>query len=179
MTITMQMVVPPPSPDRTTVTFQAIPGGRAGARATLRIMAKMVAAGKTDIRVRQKTLSLTRFLPGKNWVAEAQSIFYFVRDQVRYVRDVAGVETIATPSKTLEYMQGDCDDKSVLAAAMLQSIDHPARLVAVGFNGEPLSHVFVETMISDKWVPMELTEQLLFGQAPNGITDFMVQPIPL
>ena len=164
----------------TPTTLKSIPNGRAGVRATLRIMADMVRNARFDHSIREKTLSLIPHLPGKDWVGEADAVFRFVQRRIRYVQDILGLETIAEPWKTLELGQGDCDDKVVLAAAMLQSIGHPVRLVAVGFNDEPISHVYLETLIGPQWVPLELTENSMqLGEFPEGITDVMIQYIPL
>lgn len=163
----------------TQATLQAIPDGPAGTRATLQVMARMIRKGKKDPAIRDKALYLTRHLAGKDWRAEAKAIFFFVRDRIRYVQDVYGVETIAEPGVTLQVRQGDCDDKSVLAGALLQSIGHPVKLVAVAFDGGPFSHVFVETLIGPTWVPMELTEQIPFGVYPDGITAMLPLQVPL
>ena len=63
---------------------------------------------------------------------------------------------------------------AVLAATMLASIGHPARFIAVGFNGGALSHVYVETIIGNKWIPLELTENLQLGEYPQNITRTML-----
>lgn len=169
----------PGTPNQTSVTLQAIPAGRAGVRATLRIMANMVRNAREDYRIREKALSLVRRVPEKDWVGEISAIHRFVRDRIRYVGDICDLETIAEPWKTLQIGQGDCDDKSVLAAAMLQSIGHPARFLAVGFHGEALSHVLVESLVGDRWIPLELTEQLALGEYPEGITSAMVEHVAM
>jgi transglutaminase-like putative cysteine protease len=154
----------------TQATLQAIPDGPAGTRATLQVMARLIRQGKKNPEIRDKALTLTRHLRDKDWVREAKAIFHFVRDRIRYVQDVYGIETISEPGITLRTGQGDCDDKAVLAGALLQSIGHPVKLVAVAFDGGPFSHVFVETLVGPAWVPMELTESLPFGVYPEGIT---------
>lgn len=163
----------------TQATLQAIPNGPAGTRATLQIMSRLIRQGKKDPAIRDKALVLTRHLRGKDWIAEAKSIFYFVRDRIRYVQDVYGVETIAEPGVTLRTGQGDCDDKAVLAGALLQSIGHPVKLLAVGFDDDQYSHVLIETLVGPRWVPMELTEQIPFGVYPDGITSMLPMQVPL
>lgn len=163
----------------TRATLQSIPDGPAGTRATLNAMARMIRQGKKDTAVREKALQLTRHLRSKDWRAQAKAIFFYARDRIRYVGDIYGVETIAEPGVTMRLGQGDCDDKAVLAGALLQSIGHPVKLVAVGFDNGPFSHVFVETLIGPTWVPMELTEELPFGVYPDGITSMMPLQVPL
>ena len=147
-------------------------------------MVKLIRQGKTNPLVRETALKITRFLPPKKWEAEARAIHKFVRDQIRYIRDIDGIETIAEADKILQYGQGDCDDKVILAASLLQAIGHPVRLVAVGFNNGPLSHVYLETLLGDpkrpeSWVPLELTENLPFGTYPPNITSYLIEYVPM
>lgn len=107
-------------------------------------------------------------VPQKSWLAEVRAIQEFVRDQIRYTRDVRDVETLATPDKTLEFLQGDCDDKSVLVASMLESVGHPTRFVAIGRDPNTFEHVLVETKIGGKWVTVETTEPVQVGWYPAG-----------
>lgn len=165
----------------TKVSFAALPSGARGrTRATLRLMSRLIREGKRDYRIREKTLQLVQHLPPKAYKAEASAIFHFVRDQIRYVKDIDGIETLAEPWKTIEIGQGDCDDKVMLASAMLQAIGHPVRIIAAGFNHDPPSHVFLQTAVGwagrePVWVSMELTEPWPMGTAPPGITSMMVE----
>ncbi len=164
---------------KTTARLKSIPPGKSGIRLTLKEMSKLVKDGKRNIIIRELALSIVSNLPPKCWRCEAQAIQRYVFKTIRYVRDIHGIETIATPEKTLEYRQGDCDDVSVLAASLLQSIGHPVRFIAVGFNNRPLSHVLIETLIGNNWYPAELTEPLPFGEYPRFITSKMIESIRL
>lgn len=136
----------------------ALPPGAPGTRATLRAMSDLVSRYKRADAVRSVALDLTRNVRPKDWLAEVRAVFEFVRDHVRYVRDVRGVETLQTPAATLEIEAGDCDDKSTLLAALLESIGHPTRFVAVGFTSPgQYSHVYVETRVGDRWLPLDAT----------------------
>jgi len=164
-----------PASPTTTYNLTGIPNGEAGVRATLRHMAKITKKYKTAPAVRELALSLTHDLPQKKWAAEAARIHAFVRDEIRYIKDIRGCETLQTPVQTLRIGQGDCDDKSMLAAALLESIGHPTRFVAVGFQPGNFSHVFPQTKIAGKWVTLETTEPVPFGRTPKGIKSTMVE----
>jgi len=133
-------------------------------------MKQIVNKGKKNIDIRMLTLSLVRGLPPKDWRGEVNRIHEFVRDEIRYVRDIKGVETLQSAPKTLEIGQGDCDDKATLAASMLETIGHPSRFVAMGFNGAGFSHVLVESKIGNKWVVLETTQPWALGRAPRNPT---------
>lgn len=144
-----------------------IPGGMAGVHTTLRTMRQLVNAGKIDLALRQATLGLIFTLPPKNENSEITAIFNFVRDQIRYVRDIVGIETISTPIKVLQQRAGDCDDKTVLLAAMLETIGYPTRFVVAGYHtaGE-VEHVYLQVWTQAGWIDLDATENYEAGCAP-------------
>jgi len=161
--------------NQTTSTMMGIPDGKAGTLATLKIMRRVTRRYKSSLPIRLLAQKLTRRLPQKNYTREVAVLHKFVRDKVRYVRDIRGVETIQTPIQTLKLGSGDCDDKSILVASLLESIGHPTRFVACGFNDTgAYSHVFTQTKIGGKWVSVETTEPWPLGKAPPKITTRMI-----
>lgn len=159
-------------------TLMSLPlGQRAATRDTLKVMRDIVRAYKTDPSVRQKATELTRYLEQKDWFGEVYALWDFVKNRVRYVRDIAGVETLQTPDVILQNLSGDCDDKAMLLAALLQAIDHPVRFVAVGFQPGSYSHVYPETLIGRAWMALETTEPVDIGWSPPGIVERYVMDI--
>lgn len=151
--------------------MMGIPGGAAGTKATLKIMRRVIRKYKAALTIRLLAQKLTRKLPQKNYTSEARAIHHFVKNRIRYVRDIRGIETIQTPIQTLKLGSGDCDDKSVMVASLLEAIGHRTRLVACGFHRpKNYSHVFVQTKIGNKWVSVECTEPWPLGKAPPNIT---------
>ena len=163
---------------RTTVTLAEIPDGVAGIKATLALMVKLAQLSKSSFAVRNKALQLVRELPQKDYFSEVGAIHEFVRDSIRYVKDIEGVETLASPDKTLLMLQGDCDDKSLLAAALLLSLGHQTRFVAVGNSPNNFVHVLIETKVALKWWPVETTEPVAVGWYPQGLPYRLVYNIP-
>lgn len=158
-----------------TYQLMGIANGREGTRQTLMIMSDITKAFKKSPAIRELALQLTRNLPQKKWMAEVQAIHAFVRDRVRYVKDIRGVETIQTPVQTLLLGCGDCDDKSTLAASLLEAIGHPTRFKAVGTSPDGgFSHVFTETKIGGRWYSVECTEPVNVGHQLPGIKAVMI-----
>lgn len=157
-----------------TSTLMMIPSGKEGIIATLKIMRQCVRDGKKTLAIRVKAMELLQGIPPKHWGAEISALFYFVRDDVRFTRDIRGVETIQTPDKTLEFGQGDCDDKSTLLASLLESVGHPTRFVAVGFQPGEYEHVYVETRFGEGWLPLETTDPVEPGWYPPGVVSKLV-----
>lgn len=130
-------------------------------------MAELARRGSESAMVRAQAVALTRGLRQKDYMAEARAVHGWVRDHVRYVRDVAGVETLHTAERLLIDRAGDCDDKSILIAALLASIGHRVRFVAVGFGPRGFAHVYPEAWIGGRWWPLEATEPWPMGQGPG------------
>lgn len=151
-----------------------LPGGRAGTIATLKHMREFVRAAVRDPqqKVRDTALKIfsTRGVPPRKYMAELAALHAFVKDSIRYVRDPVGVELVQTPEATLFRGQGDCDDKSTLLAALLESSGHPARFTAVGFGGNGFSHVLVESKAGARWIPAETIIDKPLGWFPSGVT---------
>jgi hypothetical protein len=156
--------------------IMGIPSGREGVRTTLRLMRQLTRDGKKNPAVRAMAVQLTRTLPQKDFLSEIKKLYEFVRDRIRYVRDTRQVETLHTPEIVLQTGQGDCDDKSVLLASLLESIGHPTRFVAVAKEPGKFCHVFLQTrpIGTKKWISLETTEPVLMGWGPANITDAMI-----
>lgn len=151
------------------------PDGERGTRAALAVMARYAREGKTDWRVRALAMDLVKDLPPKDYLAEATIIHRFVRDKIRYVRDINDVETVATPIETLKSGQGDCDDKSTLIAALLESIGFVTRFCAVAKFPGQWSHVLTQCDINGKWLSLECTEPVSPGWHPVGYPYQLIQ----
>lgn len=143
--------------------IRTIPQGDAGTVATLRQMAEYVRARRVHPDIRALAESIVQWVPEKDAVAEAAALHSWVRDNIRYTSDIAQVETLKDPLILLQSRHGDCDDKTMLVASLLQSVGFPVQLVAVSFDRGEFSHVYCETFINDEWVAVETTENVPLG----------------
>jgi len=145
-----------------------IPDGPDGVTATLTIMRDMVRAFKTNILIRSTALQIVQGCPQKGFTCEVNALFEFVRDSISYRMDVNGVETLQTPDITLQNLQsGDCDDKVTLLCALLESIGHPTKMIAIGLEPGIYCHVYAATRVGNAWVPMDPTEPVELGWQPD------------
>ncbi len=157
----------------TTSRLQALPDGESGIRETMKLMRQLVRTGKKNTIIRMKALSLITKAQQKDWLSEIKALHEFVRDHIRYVKDTRGVEVLHTPEKLLEIGQGDCDDKSILLASLLESIGHPTRFIVMSQVKGKFCHVFVETKVKDKWISLETTEPVPMGWKPKNIHEIL------
>lgn len=155
--------------------LSGLPEGVDGIRATLKQMVRLARLYKKDAGIMTLARQLCDSLPEKDYAAEMTCLQHFVRDAIRYVRDIHDVEMLQTPIRTLEIRAGDCDDKSTLLAALLASMGFPTRFVAVGFKDGPYSHVLAEAQLGTKWIPLEtIVAGREPGWFPDGVTRQMV-----
>lgn len=151
-----------------------VPDGVGGIRATLSLMVRLVNIWKKDPGIRELALNLTRGLPQSDISAEVRALHAFVRDHIRYVNDIEGVETLQTPRATLELQAGDCDDKSVLLASLLASLGRKTRFMAVALApSTDYSHVLPQVRIGSRWYSLETIRDVPAGWEPSNISKAM------
>jgi transglutaminase-like putative cysteine protease len=152
-----------------------IPNGDNGTLYVLKKMRDIVRRYKAHPDIRELALSIVDHLPAKQWAAQAAAIMYWVRANVKYIKDPSGVEAIHSPENILKLGHGDCDDLSILYCSLAESIGHKTQFLAVKLkqpNGRPtphFCHVLPRTLVGNRWFCAELTQPMEFGQCPRGI----------
>lgn len=151
-----------------------VPRGKAGTLQTAGIIARLIRSGAKDFAVRQHAIQIFRLarVPAKDRLGEVRALFEWVKQNVRYTRDIFRVELLHTARRMLELRAGDCDDMTILLGSMLLSTGHPVRLALVGFRrNKPhsYSHIYLETHVRGKWIPLDATVHRPPGWAPPAL----------
>jgi transglutaminase-like putative cysteine protease len=134
-----------------TPTLAPIATGKKGVAETVKIMCRMLEHSKADLELRHLALQLIEHVNSHSHDDEIEVLHNFVRDNIRYVMDIYDLETIAIPSYTLALGQGDCDDQSLLLAALLRAIGIPTMFVTASYNASKNDeHVYVWCSIDDR-----------------------------
>jgi hypothetical protein len=125
-----------------------LPEGIAGVDATVSKMAEMAHSqyGSKSAKIRALAIDIVRDagIKDKDYFGEMVAIHRWVRDNIRYVRDPIGQETLSYPEETaFNSRAGDCDDLSTLEIALLGSIGIESYPVVVGTFPGHFSHVYV------------------------------------
>jgi predicted transglutaminase-like cysteine proteinase len=148
--------------------------GKRGTAETVAIMAKLAMGdwGARSERIRALALAIVRVAgsAGKDYLAEVLAIHRWVQTTIRYTRDPIGQETVQTPEYTAFVNQaGDCDDFSVLEAALLGALGHPTRFVTIGYKPQAFSHVYLEVQVRGRWMPLDpiMADKPVGWEAPN------------
>ena len=72
----------------------------------------------------------------------------WVRDNIRYVKDPVGQETLSYPEETaFNSLAGDCDDMTILVIALLGSLGIRGYPVVVGMTPGAYSHVYAYAVV--------------------------------
>ena len=108
----------------------------------------------------------------KDRFGEVLSLFHWVRNNIRYTRDIFRVELLHTARRMLELRAGDCDDMTILLGAMLVATGHPVRIALTGFRpNKPhvYSHIYPEVNVKGKWIALDTTMDRPIGWAPPAL----------
>lgn len=149
-----------------TLALAPAPVGRASVFHTVAKMRQLVRESMTDASIHQKAVSLIFGVPQHDQLAEVNAIHDFVTRQIRYVRDAAELESLSTPAVVLRRRVGDCDDQSMLFAALVQAVGYPTRFVLSDF-GAGFEHVHTQVFACDQWINAETTEDYALGEIPG------------
>lgn len=160
----------------TKATLLGIPDGPMGAAQTIVYMRQLTLDAVRDPvqQMREHALSI---IGGEGFVGQVRAIQCWTQSNIRYIQDPPDVELVQTPQKTLQWSAGDCDDQSVLVAALLTSIGHPCQFMAMGFSGGPLAHVLCRTKIGTQWVAVETIKPVSLGFLPPSITSTYIRDV--
>lgn len=138
--------------------------------------------------VRNRALAITRGLRPKDFRSEACACLAWVKANIRYVRDMRAAEVLHDPVTLLGFpgwqagdfqlvpdaMAGDCDDMALLLSALLESIGHQTRFIAVAYAPDQFSHVWLQDRIDGSWLDLEATEPLACGsRVPRGVAEIV------
>jgi len=151
-----------------------VPKGPRGTMASAGLIAELIRDGARDFYVRQKAIEIFReaaAAPKDRW-AEVCALFNWVRNNIRYTRDIFRTELLHTARRMLELQAGDCDDMTILLSAMLISTGHPVRLALTGFRAKKphgYSHIYPEVYVNGKWIALDATMNRPIGWAPPAL----------
>lgn len=141
--------------------------GMVGIMDTVALMRRLAREGSRDIRVRNAAAQVIFLQPERSELHEVESLFNFVRDHIRYMRDPLFYEAVAVPAQVLSLGYGDCDDKSTLLAAMLESVGYLSRFVITGYaDASRPEHVYLQVWVNGQWIDADPTEHHPLGYAP-------------
>lgn len=146
--------------------LKALPDGDLGVKRTLQYMREFANEAKIMPEIMELARGIVGRVPPKDGLAEVSAIQSWVKNNIRYTFDIAGIETLQRPDVTIARGHGDCDDQAALVAALAEAVGYPARFVAIG-GGKDYEHVYTEVWLPEfGWVSVETTENVPVGWEP-------------
>ncbi len=152
----------------TTVQKYTVGSGDIGSYRTISIMKRLVNESLSNPLVVARAKDIVQFAGPKNQIEQANEIRNYLLDHTQFMRDPRGVELIHTPEKQIRtidqryYIQIDCDDFAVLAAALGKAVGIRAKFVILKFMSKsaPFAHVYTILDVGKKkWFPIDLKVQ--------------------
>lgn len=153
---------------------------------TVKKMKSIIIDSSKNTYVREWAKNIVARVEVGNKQKEAEAVFYFVRDNVRYTRDPYGFEYLQTPVVLLEDIRlyqagkgerpsGDCDDMCTLSLSLLKSIGFRVAIRVVSFfENKKFGHVYGLVQIGYKWIPIDcIRPNQEFGWESSGHTRVM------
>ena len=163
-----------PFPDKLKVRTQALREGDAGVVQTVALMGKLVPGreGALHPALRQLAIEIVRGTPARDDYAQACAVFHYVKQHIEFRGEYD--EWLQTPLVTAQLGAGDCDDQSMLVAALLMSLGIRSTFITVATGPDrQFSHVYSAAFIRDKnnWLPLDTTVDRSFpGWQPERVT---------
>lgn len=90
-----------------------------------------------------QTRELAQHLRGANDMESLRNVWFFVKHNIRYVKDTPGHERVKLPAKTWADRTGDCKSMSVFIAGLLKNMGITCKYRFVSFTRGPVTHVYV------------------------------------
>jgi len=118
------------------------------------LIRRMIVEGSHDIAVLDKAAELTSELSPMNYAAEAQVLWAYVRNNIRYLDDPTGDDHFQGAAITMARQAGDCDDQVILLGSLLRSIGFETRIVFVfkdppkNYDADFPAHVYLELNVN-------------------------------
>ncbi len=149
---------------------------RRGKKGVIDILIKMKEViNKNDIydteRITKETAKdIIKDLDPQDEIGQIEAIYQWVKNNLKYVRDIKGKEEITYPYLILKaikegrnYHSSDCDDFAILTCALLRSIGFLTRIEVIAYKSKRYNHarcsVYSQTL--KRWLPLETTSRTL------------------
>ena len=168
-------VLPFPAPSGIQVKRYPLRDGDPGVARTIKLMRALVEGreGAPSPTVRQLALQITHGLDSRDKAGQISAVLDWVKSNIDFRGEYK--ETLQSPVVTLQLKGGDCDDHSMVIAALLKSIGFRARFTTVASDEEDpkqFTHVFAEVFdpVAQQWTALDSTVKRSYpGWRPENV----------
>jgi len=139
---------------------------------TLGKMRDLVIAGQRDPNIVRAARNMVQNCNSKDYYCEAESIFKWVKGNIRYVRDPNNCEWVQSPTVTLREGQADCDCDAMLLSALFGAVGLASGFEAIKADSrypDEYSHVYAIVKTPKGWRAADWTVASAdFGWSPTA-----------
>jgi transglutaminase-like putative cysteine protease len=119
---------------------------------------------------------VTSHCPGRDGMCELQAIYQFVVQNVRYTGDISKVDTFAGPLRVLQMGGGDCDEHSLVNAALAMANGFDAKVRITSNRGQTWDHIYCMVGFpkgrTSSWIALDST----MAKGRNDFSRFGKEP---
>ena len=142
----------PQAPQKVRAVNKIIRNGLGGNLDTISAMRQLARSRAKEPAIRALAMNIIQQagVASHNYRDEALAIGRYIQANMRYLRDIDGVEQLQDPMLMLQSLQkgnamGDCDDMSLMIATLLISIGAQPYFRTVRYKGAmgPYNHIYV------------------------------------
>ena len=135
----------------------------------VQIIADLIEEGAKDPKIRELAVKLVESCPSKDYLCEVTRIFSWVKNNIRYVRDVYFRDSYHTARRILQLRGADCDDMTIILSSLVSSVGYPIVIRIVRARGKKgFHHIYPLVGIPPgnptRWYAMDAT----FPDRPLG-----------
>ena len=143
------------------VTVRALSGGDAGVAQTIDEMRRLVRSAAQYPEVKALAVRIVSGISPDNPAAMAEAIKFYTQERFDFIADTVGTEELTAPHILVQRINltdrtyGDCDDLSILQAALLHAIGIPAHFITTGVGplaarSNSFNHVYAAAKLGDQ-----------------------------
>lgn len=135
--------------------------------------------------IKETAKNIVKTIPSNDYPLQVKTVVGWVRRNLKYCRDLFGVEELTSPVRILYNIKegrnthsSDCDDYSIVIAALLRALGFRTMLQAVSVQGGRYDHARCAVYLKGEWVVIEGTKNIPVGQAqPSQLPIMYVEVI--
>jgi len=146
-------------------------GGDGFTEYTVEQMQRLVGDAQHDPAIVKAARTVVAPCRSKDYYCEAERIFHWVKDNIRYTRDPHNAEWVQAPDVTLREGHADCDCGAVLLASLFSSIGLASGFEAIRAernHPDEYSHIYAIVKTPRGWRAADWTvPESHFGWSPT------------
>lgn len=141
-------------------------------------MRRFAHKGKSDLEIRQLVETICKDLVQGDYAGEVLAIYYWVCQNIRYMRDIHDVEFVKEPRQIVATRSGDCDDMATLLAAMVMASGNTCEFLLASYApSQPPTHVFLRVNTPSGPMVLDPVANRMTAQMLKRMVNFTTVPV--